>query len=272
MSETRTFTCTPLSDTVGAEIDGLDLRRPFTASVEAALRSAFRTFHLLLIRGQDVDADDHLRFAAVFGTVQARERSPTRVDQDGIQFVSNSMRNGLIGDGELDFHMDQLYYDAPLSALSLYGIEIPDEGGDTIFSNSVSACSSLPRDIHEAASRLTCIHTYNYDTATAGRWKLVVGDSAAPTATHPMLWTEPGTGRRAVWVNKQTTVGVVGMPDGESRALFQEVRRPLYDSALQYRHKWKRGDLIIWNNRTLQHARTPFDPASPRTLRRAALL
>jgi taurine dioxygenase len=87
-----------------------------------------------------------------------------------------------------------------------------------------------------------------------------------------MLWNDPDSGRQALWVNKLTTLHVVGLDAEESKALIAEVRSYLYDESITYRHRWQVGDMLLWDNRRLQHARTPFDESKPRTLRRTPIL
>ena len=87
-----------------------------------------------------------------------------------------------------------------------------------------------------------------------------------------MVWTNPRTGERALWVNNMTTVEIIGMGPEDGAALMKEARRYLYDDARTYTHKWRPRDLLLWDNHMLQHARTPFDAAAKRTLRRTPII
>lgn len=262
----------PLSDTVGVEIKGLDLHNPIPADQASELIKMFDRHHLLLVRGQDITPEQQAAFGRLFGKIELREKNRVKNELADTQHVSNARQDGVFGQGELDFHIDQLFQAEPLSALILYAIEVPDEGGDTRFSNAIEAHDRLPEDLQRRTENLQCRHAYSYTGKLAENWNMELADKDAPTAVHPMMWTHPASGRKAVWVNKLTTVEVLGMPAAEAAALMNEVRKPLYDEGICYTHKWLPGDLLLWNNKTLQHARTPFDNSKVRTLRRTPLV
>lgn len=267
-----TLTFRPLSPAVGAEVEGLDLKAPIDAATADALRAAYARHHLLLLRGQDVAPEDQARFARVFGEIAIREKNKVQSTVADTQHISNAREDGIIGLGELDFHMDQLFHKVPLSALILYGMEIPSRGGDTRFTNAAEAWRAMPDALKTRIDKLQCRHAYNYDARISKAWNMEQSTSESPTAIHPMVWTNPKTGERALWVNKMTTVDIVGMDPAEGAALMEEARRYLYDEAITYTHKWRVNDLVIWNNQVLQHARTPFDAAEKRTLRRTPIV
>ncbi|GGG34143.1 hypothetical protein GCM10010964_22630 [Caldovatus sediminis] len=274
MSDAVLPTFRPLTPVLGAEVIGLDLSRPIGPAVREALREAFRRHLLLLIRGQEgVTTEQQTRFAGIFGRVELREKNRVRNAEAGAQHVSNVRPDGVFGLGELDFHCDQLFQPEPLSALILYAIEVPETGGDTRFVNTVAAHARMPEALRTRIATLACRHAYTFAGALAQDWN--VDDAAVQplSAVHPMIWRGPGGDEPgAIWVNKLTTVEVLGLPPEEGRALIAEVRRHLYDGDLAYTHRWRPGDLVLWDNRRLQHARTPFDPAARRTLRRSPIL
>lgn len=262
----------PLSKTIGVEVTGLDLRNTLSPEQKTQLRNTFDQHHLLLIRGQDVTPEQQAAFARIFGDISLREKNRVKNEVAETQHVSNKREDGVFGQGELDFHIDQLFQDEPLNALILYAIEVPDEGGDTRFSNAIAAYEQLPEEVRRRADNLQCRHAYMYSGDLAKSWNMEQADESAPTAVHPMMWTHPPSGRKAVWVNKLTTVEVLGMPAAEAAEFMERVRKPLYEEHNCYTHKWRRGDLLLWNNKTLQHARTYFDNSQPRTLRRTPIV
>jgi len=262
----------PLSPALGAEVLGLDLWQPTDTATAAALRDAFRGRHLLLFRGQDLTTEQQTRFARIFGEIVLREKNRVRSAEDTAQHVSNVRKDGVFGLGELDFHLDQLFQPQPLSALILYAIEVPKEGGDTLFANSMAAHARMPIALQERIAGLSCRHAYTFAGTLAADWNVDDAQQQSLSAVHPMVWHDPETGGRALWVNKLTTVEVLGLSAEEGRALIAEVRAYLHDDAIIYRHRWRPGDLLLWDNRRLQHARTPFDPAERRTLRRSPIL
>lgn len=232
----------PLNPHFGVEVTGLALRKPPDEATREALRSAFRQHRLLLLRDQDIENDHQAQFAKIFGT------------------------------GELDFHLDQLFHPEPLSALILYGIEVPEEGGDTQFADSVTAHEMLSPALRERIATLRCRSAYTFSGQLASDWNVEDKEKQALSTVHPMVWREKPEDRGALWVNKLSTLEVLGLEEEEGLALLAEVRKPLYDERIIYTHRWQPCDLLIWDNRRLQHARTPFNPAVPRTLRRSPII
>lgn len=261
----------PLNPHFGVEIRGLDLREDPSEAMRAALRAAFRQHRLLLLRDQDITTEHQTRFAEIFGPVQLRERNKVKSAEATAQHVSNVRKDGVFGTGDLDFHCDQLFQKEPLSALILYAIEVPvNAGGDTRFSDNVSVLDRMPKALRERAETLHIRQEYTFRGTLAKDWNM---DAEAQIFTvHPMVWRAAPEDRGALWVNKLSSVEVVEMPGEEGKALMTELREFLYDPAIIYDHVWKPGDLVLWDNRRLQHARTPYDETQPRTLRRSPIL
>jgi taurine dioxygenase len=264
----------PLNPHFGVEVRGLDLREDPSDAVRAALRAVFRQHRLLLLRGQEITTEQQTRFAEIFGPVQLRERNRIRSAETTAQHVSNVRKDGVFGTGDLDFHSDQLFQKEPLSALILYAIEVPSNaGGDTRFSDSITARERMPEALRNRIETLHVRQDYTFRGELAKDWN--VDDAAQQTAlsaVHPMVWRAAPEDRGALWVNKLSSVEVVELPGEEGKALMAELREYLYDPAIIYDHVWKPGDLVLWDNRRLQHARTPYDETQPRTLRRSPIL
>jgi len=265
-------TLRPLSRVVGAEVLGLDLSQPIRPETAELLRDAYRRHHLLLVRGQQPTTTQQSAFAEVFGNIVLREKNEVKNAEDKAQHVSNVRDDGLFGMGDLDFHLDQLFQPQPLSALILCALEVPSKGGDTLFVNAMAAVEKMPAALRDRIKDLNCLNAYTFAGNLAKDWNVKDASGHGMTQEHPMLWQDPLSGRHALWVNKLTTLGVVGLAAEESAALIAEVRRYLYDESITYQHKWRVGDLLLWDNLRLQHARTPFDAAERRTLRRTPIL
>lgn len=257
----------PLTPLLGAEILGVNLAEPLAASTVATLRDAFRRHHLLLLRNQDITTGHQTALASLFGEVKLREKNRIKSTEAGAQHVSNVRADGVFGTGELDFHMDQLFQPEPLAALILYAMEVPESGGDTLFVNTMAAHERMPAALRERIAGLSCLNAYTFAGALAKDWNVDDASVQKLSQVHPMVWRDPVTGRGAIWVNKLSSLDVVGLPEAEGKALMAEVRSYLEDQEIIYRHQWRPGDLLLWDNLRLQHARTPFDPAQRRTLR-----
>ena len=168
--------------------------------------------------------------------------------------------------------MDQLFLEHPLTALILYAVKIPASGGGTKFVDTEATYRKMSDSLKSRIDDLHCRHARDYDAQTTKDWNVVESSEDSPSWSHPLTRVDPDTGQRAIWVNRITTLGIEGLPDKESQALIDEIRGYLYDDALTYHHRWNPGDLILWDNQVLQHARTAFDLDAPRTLRRTAII
>ncbi|BBK43286.1 taurine dioxygenase [Allostella vacuolata] len=260
-----TLSTRALSPALGVEILGLDLSQPFDAATAEALLDLYRRHHLLLVRGQKLEEDDQLRFAEVFGPIS--RRSPA-MQKAKAAYVSNARADGILGDGELYFHSDNTFFVHPLKAIGLYGIEIPPAGGDTLFSNCAAVYAALPEALRQRLEGLSSYQLFDYTGDYARRSTEEGASDAALRAVHPLLWTDPDTGTRAVFLSEHTAVRINELPIAEGEALIAELRGWIADPRFGYRHRWQPGDMLLWDNIILQHAREPFDTSHRRTLRR----
>lgn len=269
---TPTLSFEPLSAAVGAQVIGLDLSAPFDDATTSQLRNAFVRYGLLLVRGQRISTEEQTRFVELFGTVVIREKNVITNEDAKAQHVSNTRKDGILALGEIDFHMDQLFHEKPLKGIALYGIEIPSSGGDTRFASGCAAYESIPESLRRKVDGLSCRSAYTFAGDLAKNWNIDDARLQQISAVHPMAPVQPGSGRRALWVNKLTTVEVIGLPEEEGAALMSEVRSYVHKDAVIYTHRWRVDDLVIWDNCALMHARMPFDESQPRTLRRSPFL
>lgn len=263
----------PLSTALGAEIVGLDLAAPLDGATIAALRAALLDNLVLVFRGQAMEERDQVRFASCFGKPVGSRSAQRRDDGDPrVMLIGNVRENGepigALPDGELMFHSDSTFLERPLMGATLYGCEIPSTGGDTLFANMYLAYESLPDDVRTRIDPLRALHCYDYFTQVRTG---AFDRKTLPHATHPAVRAHPETGRRALYVNRLMTEELVGLPARESAALldvcFAHAERPEH----VYRHVWREGDLVLWDNRCTQHARTDFPAHERRLLRRVGI-
>ena len=271
MSDTTTdIRVRPLSNALGAEISGIDLRRPLGPETISTVKEAWNDHLVIVFRDQDLTQEDQERFCGYFGEMEV-VKSSRSLDDDNphILFVSNVQEEGkrtVLENGEMWFHSDQCYYECPVSATVLYAIEIPRVGGNTLFSNCYTAYETLPADLKSRIEGRTALHAYDYGPEM--QVKLGPRSADAPQFAHPVVRTHPETGRRAIYVNRLMTEHIEDVDEAESdellSRLFDHVERPEFI----YEHIWRPGDLLMWDNRCTLHARTDFDPAERRMLRR----
>jgi taurine dioxygenase len=262
----------PLSRHIGAEIRGLDLRtRPDEPTV-AAIYQAWLDHLVLIFPDQKLEQEDLLRVTGYFGEVNHVHRPPKYFPAGfskilpNIMMISNIRENGepigALPDGEMLFHHDMIHAEVPSKATLLYSVEVPSHGGDTLFASGYAAYDTLDPTIKARLEGRLARHSYNFGSMKRDD---AYGTGAVAEMVHPVFRTHDDTKRKALYVNRLMTVGIEGLEEAESdevlEALFDHAERPEF----VYTHKWRVGDLLLWDNRCSTHARTDF-PATERRL------
>lgn len=271
----------PLGDSLGAEVCGLDFSKPLTQHERDFLRRAWTDHLVIVARGaRELSADAQIDFCTTFGEIGGRARPvEARHEPEGapadVMYVSNKRVGGrIIGsipDGEMEFHIDQSYTERPARGTSLYAIEVPDVGGDTMFGNLYLAYESLPDDLRHAVEGRRALNVYGH--GGYGIQSRSANDLGAATRKHihPIVCTHPDSGRKMLFVNRLMTASVEGLPADESDDLLFRLFEHQEQEAFRYTHKWRQSDLLLWDNRCTVHARTDFDPSKTRHLRRFSI-
>ncbi len=268
----------PLTPNIGAEIRGVDLRDELGARTVAAIRSAWLDYAVVLFRNQHLEKDDQIHFTTQFGEVgilarPKQYRTSGHDDMpDGMMLISNVRENGepigALPDGEMMFHHDMLHADIPNTATLLYAVEIPSVGGNTLFASGNSAYDTLPEDLRAPMEVQKAFHHYNYGSVQKGDGK---GTPAYSNSVHPVFRTHSETGRKAIYVNRLMTEGIVDMPTEQSGALLERLFDHSERAEFVYEHVWRTGDLLMWDNRCSMHARTDFPGGARRLLWRTTI-
>ncbi|HCH56115.1 MAG TPA: TauD/TfdA family dioxygenase [Rhodospirillaceae bacterium] len=276
---TGTIDIRPLSDVVGAIVEGVDLTRPLDDTTADLLRDTFSRNSILCIRGQQLAASDQIRFGDLFGPVDSgfRVRSGyggQETRNRGVMLVSNIRKNGeqigSLPDGEMQFHSDGAHRDIPYAATTLYAIKLPSVGGDTLFANLAMAYDALDDDTKNRIDELQVRNLYGYDD-TFREETTEETEPNTSAATHNLVKTHPVTGRKSLYLSRLMTRHVVGMDRGESDDLLNILFDHAERTEFVYAHKWLMNDLLIWDNRCLNHARTDFPGSEERLLRRLTI-
>jgi taurine dioxygenase len=268
----------PLAPAIGAEILGLDLSRPLDSATAAEMRRIWLDAVIVLFRGQDLTQADLVRVTGCFGP-QAELARPkpyrTKGHDDllpGLMLISNIRENGEpignLPDGEMMFHHDMMHAEVPHKATLLYSVEVPSTGGNTLFANGYRAYETLPDEVREPLEGRKAFHHYNYGSVRKGDGK---GIPAFSESTHPVFRTNPETGKKAVYVNRLMTESIVGLPRTESDRLLARLFDHGERREFVYEHEWRKGDLIVWDNRCSMHARTDFPSTERRLMWRATV-
>jgi taurine dioxygenase len=263
---------------IGAEVHGLDLRRPLADADRRAIDQAWLDHLVLVFPGQDLTQEDLVRVTAYFGEIGELRRPPKYFPAGfskllpGIMLISNIRENGepigALPDGEMMFHHDMIHAPIPHKATLLYSLEIPATGGDTLFASGTAAYDALEPGIRGRLEGRKARHHYNYGSTKKGDGH---GVEAFGEATHPVFRTHEDTGRKAVYVNRLMTVGIEGMSAAESGPLLEAVFDHCEKPEFVYAHKWRVGDVVLWDNRCSSHARTDFPAAERRLMLRTTV-
>jgi taurine dioxygenase len=255
----------PLGGPFGAEVLGIDCAAVPDAA-KPGLREAWQQYALLLFRGQELSEGDQLRFATIFGEVSNEGAG------EGFNYVSNVVEDGLNPAGPLGLHFDHSFYEKPLSGLMLYALEAPPEGcgGETFFSSAKLAYRNLPPALRERIATLTIRHGWP-DLSKHTELPGMDPRPDAPRYAHPLAFPHPKTGEPIVFLSRRHADCILELPRPDSDALIEELTAYVRDPAIIYTHAWRPGDLVLWDNIALQHARNNFDPKYNRHLRRVQI-
>jgi taurine dioxygenase len=262
---------TPLSPVLGAEVHGLDVRN-ITPETAQQLYQAWLEHHVLVVHGPVISEEELIEFGKCFGPIEMARRKSTLASRPEIMVISNIRENGQpagsLPDGELSFHFDRIHQKVPNKAGVLHAIEIPDSGGETMFSNMCAAYESLPAKTREMLQGLTALNTYEYGQTHAEKKKLT---DEAPTAVHPLVRTVPESGKKALYVCRLMTDRINELPAEQGRALLDELCDHAEEPRFRYEHAWSTGDILIWDNRCTSHARKDFDGSQRRLMKRVTV-
>lgn len=267
-----------LSDAIGAEIIGVDLRDPLDSETFRAIEDAWHEHQVILFRDQDISIEQQRAFAEKFGTLGSRTSrtrpgpKPPETDEYGpnVMLVSNIREDGepigSLPDGEMMFHSDTPYFESPDKATILYAIEITSWGGHTLFSNSYTAAETLPEDVQRTLDGRKGMQVYEYGTCIKEKDKY--DRENFPHYAHPIFRKHPATGKSSLFVSELMTEEIVGLPEKESDELLEYLFHHQRNPDFIYEHPWVPGDLLMWDNRCSVHARTDFPRDERRMLRR----
>jgi len=269
-----------LDGPLGAELRGVDLRHVDDETFDA-IYQAWLDNLVLLVRGQHLSDTDLIAFSRHFG---ALDHAP--IQENGRRFVegypeiyvvSNVVEYGVaigsLGAGEAVWHTDMSYLPDPPKASMLYALEVPPSGGDTSFSNMYAAHDSLPADLRARVRGLKLKHDGTYNSGGYVRLGVTPTDDPreSPGTPHPVICTHPETGRRMLYLGRRRNAYLMGLDLEESERLLDALWAHAERPALCWTHRWRVGDLVIWDNRCTMHRRDPFDPGSRRVMHRTQI-
>ena len=265
---------------IGAEVTGVDLARPLAPEVMTKIRKGWHDNTVLVFRDQELTGEQQTAFAANFGPLGQQLKPPSDAGRDApkwkdLMLVSNDTDAegkpvGILGDGEMWFHTDKCYVEQPHRASFLYALELPTEGGNTRFSSLYAAWDRLPEELKKRLDGAIVMQGHQYSAGR--RIDLSLPLEKIHHCRQPMVVTNPDSGRKGLYVSSQNTLWIEGMERAESEALLKKLFDVVEDPEIIYEHKWRHGDLLLWDNLSCLHARTEWPKHQKRTLRRCTVI
>ncbi|MEU0350867.1 TauD/TfdA family dioxygenase [Streptomyces sp. NPDC006237] len=242
------------------------------------LAAALHQHRLLIVPGQHLTHADLLTVASCFGTVD------TSVDRryavggfPGLTVISNIVEDGrhigvYDGDNEEEWHADNSFKPQLTSATMLYSVITPQRGGETRFADATRAYADLPPAVRQRIEGMRAVHSIEQlgelqSQASGGQSSVAAGSLAAsPEVVHPLVLTHPVTGARSLLLGSMVISGITTLAEQESRALLEELLEHTTSAPYVYSHRWKQGDLVVWDNLATLHTASPCDSSRHRRL------
>jgi taurine dioxygenase len=264
----------PLSPALGAEIRGVDASRPLNDETFGKILQAWHEHLVILLRGQRLNEEEQVAFARRFGELSPIHTNHHSETNKAVMYIGNRKKDGkIVGAlplGEMQFHSDQCYTERPAMGTMLYSIEIPLEGGNTLFATAYKAYDALPAEIQRRIEGRKAVQVYDYGGGVLDRANMVEPKDGMSFA-HPVARTHPATGRKALYVNRLMTHHIEGLEREESEQLLGVMFDTIERADFIYEHRWRVGDLLLWDNRCSLHARRDFNPEENRWMRRVTI-
>jgi taurine dioxygenase len=254
----------PLKAGFGVEISGVDLGTADDATLDRVV-AAFHRNGAIVLRDQTMSPAGLVRFGKAFGPLEGHTLQDYILPgYPEIYVLSNRIENGRpVGahnDG-IGWHTDLNYKAEPVMCTMLHAQIVPPEGSDTLLADGVAAYAALSAEQKARLDPLMICHSFEFlsQVRQHGRKQIPAHILAEnPDVIHPLIRTHPADGRKALWVSASTR-GVVGWDPAESAALLDELFDFVTQDRFVYRHKWRVGDVLVWDNRCTLHTGTLFD-------------
>jgi len=261
-----------LHESLGAEIRGIDLSRPLDDTSFATIATAFLDHQVIVLRGQQLPPERHIALTRRFGNpeIHILEQFHLAGHHEILVLSNRKHADGTpvgLEDAGRYWHTDVSFWPEPSTASLLYSLEVPPEGGDTMFTNQYAAYDALPDELRRQLDGRRLLHGLNRVVApkfTDEQLARVV------PVSHPAFRTHPGTGRKAVFAGA-FAMGIEGMTDAAARPILDALYAHCGEDRFRYVHRWRAGDLVMWDNRCVLHHATPFDPAYARHMHRTTV-
>jgi taurine dioxygenase len=267
----------PVAGALGAEIHGVDLGTELDDQTIAAIRQALLDHGVIFFRDQDLDIPRQKAFTSRFGTLFLHPNiAGSAADPAVIDVIRNPGDRNIIGE---DWHSDTPQVAAPPLGSLLYAVEVPAYGGDTMFANQYLAYDTLSPGLKAMLSGVRAMHS---DRRVAGPARDLSASNAKKrkddaewqetVSLHPVVRTHPETRRKALYVNRQSTIAFESMTEAESQPLLAYLCQHAHRPEFTCRFRWRKGSVAFWDNRCTQHVAINDTGMSRRVMRRLQIV
>jgi taurine dioxygenase len=248
----------PMGPQIGVEVTGVDVRTLDDAAF-APIYQAWLDHNVMVVRDQELTIDEFLRYSRRLGVVVPHPSKSTRhADYPEITLLGankfdpdGKLNQAIYRRGAEGWHTDGAYDAVPFKATQLYAIAIPSSGGDTLFASMYAAYDALPARLKQRLEGV--VGGFTYGGRRKSQALLNEEDRDWQPVFHPIIRTHPETGRKALYFDPGKIVSIEGAEPAESDALIDELTGYMIQPDAEYRHKWRVGDIVIWDNRCSYH-------------------
>ena len=269
----RALRIEPIAGALGAEVLDIDLAEDHDDTTIAAVRRALLDYGVIFFRDQRLDVERQKAFTSRFGTLFLHPNiAGSKADPAVIDIVRNPGDTKIIGE---DWHSDTPQVERPPMGSLLYGVEVPPYGGDTMFASQYFAYEALSTGMKAMLDGVRALHSDRRvagparDLGASNAAKRIGDDTWHETANlHPVVRIHPETGRKALYVNRQSTIAFEDMTEAESAPLLEYLCRHAHRPEFTCRFRWRNGSVAFWDNRCTQHIAVNDTGQSRRVMRR----
>ncbi len=262
---------TPLSDALAARIDGVDITRELDARTWAEIRAAFEEHSVLVFRGQALDDESQIAFSRRFGNLEVtRSMNPaagtpfarqSNLDIKTGEVIPQGDRRMIYQLANMLWHSDSSFKPVPSLCSLLSARIVPPEGGATEFASMRAGYAALSEDMKRTVAPLVVVHDFAWSRDQVQPGFFTERERAEyPPVRHALVRANPVNAKRALFMGAHAS-HVEGMPVDEGRALLKSLLDHATQPAFVYRHEWREGDLVVWDNRSVLHRATLYDTA-----------
>ncbi len=260
---------TRLTPHFAAQIDGADITRLLDDATWAEIRAAFEEHSILVFRGRTLDDETQIAFSHRFGSLEVtRSMNPaagtpfarqSNLDIKTGEFIPADDRRMIYQLANMLWHSDSSFKPVPALCSLLSARIIPPEGGATEFASTRCAYPALPEDMKRRVAGAIAVHDFSWSRDQIRPGFFTAEERATyPPVRHPLVRTNPVNGRPALFLGAHAS-HIEGMPIEEGRALLKALLDHVTQPQFRYRHEWREGDLVVWDNRCVLHRATPYD-------------